>query len=105
MSIWSDMEDRGIGNKVKTEDSVPIHLYTSEESITKEYYQLRYLGRINGHDRNAFFPKGLGELYQVQRDFKLNGLSIQQGALIIGYENKNYVNNYYLYSHKASMIK
>lgn len=105
MSIWSDMEERGIGDKVKTEDSVPIYLYTSKESITKEYYQLRYLGWINGHDRYDFFPKGLGELYQAQHDFKLNGVSIQQGALIIGYEDKNYVNNYYLYSHKSAMIK
>ena len=106
MSIWTDMMDRGTGDIQKKED-VPIHItkLNGSVSFSNMFNPVRYIGRVDGHSYNNFYPQGLGELYQVQEACRMHGIEFNAGDLIIGYYDEHWDTDYYLYKRKQPFIK
>ena len=100
------MMDRGTGDIQKKED-VPIHItkLNGRTSISNMFNQVKYLGRVDGHSYNNFYPNELGELYQIQEECFIFGTKLCTGDLIIGYDDENYDTDYYLYKRKQPFIK
>ena len=100
------MMNRGTGDIQKKED-VPIHIIklNGPDVITRNFYQLKYLGRVDGHSYNNFYPQGLGELYQVQEAYRMYGIEFNAGDLIIGYYDEHWNTDYYLYKRKQPFIR
>ena len=105
MSIWNDIRKKSLGKELRAEDT-PIHVVKmGHSSLSREFYQVKYLGRVDGHATNQFFPTGLGELYEIQEDCSLYGIKFNTGDMIISYPDKNWNDDYYIYRRKKSLIK
>lgn len=113
MSVWAEIRKKSLGEEQRAEDT-PQHVVTItlEEKIehgigliSMMFYQLKYLGRVDGHHRNKFYPKGLGELYQVQEACSLYGVSLDVGDMIISYDDDHCDTNYYVYDRQKSIIR
>lgn len=105
MSIWVDIHKQSNGDIKRKEDIArPLHIITARDL---NVVGVKYLGRVDGHDTNPFYPKGLGEFYQVTNPngIILNGVYLGYGDTIIGYYNSHWDCDYYLYTKKSPIIK
>ena len=106
MSVWNDIRKKSLGKELRKE-IVPLHIVklNGPDLITRNFSQLKYLGRIDGHSSNNFYPQGLGELYQVQEAYSMYGIEFNTGDLIIGYNDEHWNTDYYVYERKQRLIK
>ena len=106
MSVWAEIRKKSLGQEERLEDKTPLFICHTTDGmhLSIHYPELDFRGRIDGHTTNPFYPPGLGEFYQVKENLSINGVKLERGDTIIGYQDSHYQYDYYLYGRKTIII-
>ena len=106
MPIWNDIRKQSAGIREREEDKIPIFIChtTDGKHLSIDHPEVEFLGRMDGHSYNSFYPEGLGEYYRVRENFRFCGIDFGVGDTIIGYQDSHYHYDYYLYGRKVIPI-